>query len=244
VWWAALRDCCAELKHELADVGVVSLSVTTPGLTPMDADGRALGPGILFFDGRSTAQARAIRARVSEEFFLRETCNPPVSGGSSLASILWIRDNQPDVWRKTAKFGHTNTYLVKRLTGRWAIDPSTVSITGLYNTAADDLTWSKPVLDAAGIPEDRLPPLMRSQSVVGAVRPAVADELGVPADAVVLCGGNDAVLAAYSAGLDQPGQIGAIHGCDSDAGDSEGRVHPPLRRRGVQSVAGTGTRDA
>ena len=166
-WWEALRDCCCELKHQLANVGVVALSVTTPGLTPMDAEGRALGPGILFFDGRSAAQARAIRARVGEEFFLRETCNLPVSGGSSLASILWIRDNQPDVWRDAAKFGHTNTYLVKRLTGRWAIDPSTVSITGLYNTAADDLTWSKPVLDAAGIPEDRLPPLMRSHSVVG-----------------------------------------------------------------------------
>lgn len=212
VWWEALRDCCCELKHQLANVGVVAMSVTTPGLTPMDAGGRALGPGILFFDGRSAAQARAIRARVGEAFFLRETCNLPVSGGSSLASILWIRDNQPDVWRDAAKFGHTNTYLVKRLTGRWAIDPSTVSITGLYNTAADDLTWSKPVLDAAGIPEDRLPPLKRSHSVVGTVLPAVADELGLPADAVVLCGGNDAVLAAYSAGLDQPGQIGAICG--------------------------------
>jgi xylulokinase len=212
VWWEALHDCCAELKGELRNVGVVSLSVTTPGLTPMDADGRALGPGILFFDGRSTAQARAIRERVGEDLFLRDTCNLPVSGGSSLASMLWIRDTQPEVWRQAAKFGHTNTYLVKRLTGRWAIDPSTTSITGLYNTAADDLTWSRPVLDAAGIPEDKLPPLMRSHAVVGALLPSAADELGLPADAVVLCGGNDAVLAAYSAGLDEPGQIGAVCG--------------------------------
>jgi sugar (pentulose or hexulose) kinase len=45
---------------------------------------------------------------------------------------------QPDIWR-AARFGHCNTYVVRRLTGRWAIDPSTVSITGL-DTARNDLT--------------------------------------------------------------------------------------------------------
>jgi xylulokinase len=211
-WWQALRECCKEVKHELANVGVLSLSVTTPGLTPMDAEGRALAPAMLFFDGRSTAQARRIRQMLGEDFLLRETCNLPVSGGSSLSSILWIRDHQPDVWNAAAKFGHTNTYLVKRLTGRWAIDPSTTSITGLYNTAADDLTWNAAVLLAAGIPESKLPRLMRSQAAAGTVLPGVASGLGLPADTVVLCGGNDAVLAAYSAGLNEPGQIGAVCG--------------------------------
>jgi sugar (pentulose or hexulose) kinase len=211
-WWQALRECCAEVKNELGGVGVVSLSVTTPGLTPMDADGRALGPAMLFFDGRSAEQARAIRELVGEDRFLRETCNLPVTGGSSLCSILWIRENQPEIWNAADKFGHTNTYLVKRLTGRWAIDPSTTSITGLYNTAADDLTWNTEVLRAAAIPESKLPPLMRSHETAGRILPEVAAELGLPADAVVLCGGNDAVLAAFSAGLTEPGQIGSICG--------------------------------
>ena len=77
---------------------------------------------------------------MGEDYFLKETCNLPVSGGSSLCSILWIRENQPEVWEQAVKFGHTNTYMVKRMTGNWAIDPSTVSITGLYNAAANDLT--------------------------------------------------------------------------------------------------------
>jgi xylulokinase len=211
-WWEALKECCAELKNELRRVGTVSMSVTTPGLTPMDAEGRALGPAILFFDGRATAQAREIRRRVGDDVFLRETCNLPVSGGSSLASILWIRENQPEIWEAAAKFGHANTYLVKRLTGRWAIDPSTTSITGLYNTAADDLTWCGTVLGAAGIPESKLPPLVRSHAVAGRMLPRAAEELGLPAEVEVLAGGNDAVLAAYSAGLREPGQIGAICG--------------------------------
>jgi len=215
IWWHALKECCAEISEDLRNVGVLVLSVTTPGLVAMEADGTALGPAILFFDGRSTDQARAIRVQVGEENLLRETCNLPVSGGSSLASILWIRENQPNIWSAADKFGHTNTYLCKRLTGNWAIDPSTVSITGLYNTASNNLTWNERVLAAAEIPEQKMPPLFHSHKAVGKLLPAVAAELGLGPDCVVLCGGNDAVLAALSAAMVEPGNAANICGtCD------------------------------
>ena len=214
-WWDAIVSACEELAAHTGGVRVVSLSVTTPGLTPMAADGRALGPAILFLDGRSRAQAAEIREKVGEARFLAEACNLPVSGGSSLASILWIRDNQPDVWAAAAKFGHANTYLTRRLTGEWAIDPSTTSITGLYATHRNDLTWNEDVLEAAGLEPDRLPLLMQSFEPVGTILPAVADELRLPAEAVVLCGGNDATLAAWSGGLSDPGHANIISGtCD------------------------------
>ena len=214
-WWQALRESCAEVRESLAAVGTISLSVTTPALTPMAADGTPLAPAVLFFDGRSHEQSRAIRQIVGEDRFLTETGNLPVSGGSSLSSILWFRDNCPDLWARTAKFGHCNTYLLKRMTGEWAIDPSTTSITGLYNTTVSDLTWNTDVLRLAGIREDMLPPLLQSYDPVGTILPAVADELGVPSDATVLCGGNDAVLAALSGGLVEPGDINIVSGtCD------------------------------
>ena len=159
------------MASELAGVGVVSLSVTTPGLTPMADDGSALAPAVLFLDGRSHPQSASIRTRVGEPRFLAEACNLPVSGGSSLSSILWFREERPEVWRAAAKFGHCNTYLVKRMTGRWAIDPSTTSITGLYNTARDDLTWNRAVLELAGIPEEKLPPSSTPTSRSGACCP-------------------------------------------------------------------------
>ena len=211
-WWQALRECCRDAGGLLAAVGTVTLSVTTPGLTPIAADGSALGPAILFFDGRSNEQARRIRGLVGDDYFLSETCNLPVSGGSSLCSILWIRDNQPEVFAAAAKFGHTNTYMVRRLTGRWAIDPSTVSITGLYNTAANDLSWNRRVLDLAGLAPEKLPPLKHSFEPVGRILPEIADELGLPGDTTILCGGNDAVLAALSGGLTEPGGINNICG--------------------------------
>ncbi|NWF91625.1 MAG: hypothetical protein HXY46_01805 [Syntrophaceae bacterium] len=211
-WWWALQDSCAELRDFLSSVGVISFSVTTPGLVPMDEKGRALGPAILMLDGRSHKQAREIRERVGEEKFLRETCNLPVSGGSSLCSILWIRENQPEIWDACSRFGHCNTYMVKRFTGEWAIDPSTTSITGLYNTARHDLTWNRDVLALAEIPESKLPPLMQSYHRAGRILPEVARELGLPEDCDVLCGGNDAVIAALSGGFTSPGDINNICG--------------------------------
>ena len=211
-WWSAIAAACAEIRPHLEGVGVVTMGVTTPGLTPMAPDGRALGPAILMLDGRSHAQAAAIRAAYGEERFLEEACNLPVSGGSSLASILWIRDEQPELWAETAVFGHANTYVVKRLTGEWVIDPSTTSITGLYATARNDLTWNEGVLEAPGIEPELLPKLMQSYDPAGEILPAVADELGLPRDAVVLCGGNDASLAALSGGLSDPGDANIISG--------------------------------
>lgn len=211
-WWHALQDCCAEIKEFLPGVGVISFSVTTPGLVPMAEDGMALGPAILFLDGRSHKQAREIRQRVGEEKFLRETCNLPVSGGSSLCSILWIRENQTEIWDATVKFGHCNTYLVKRFTGEWAIDPSTTSITGLYHTVRHDLTWNKDVLALSEIPETKLPPLIQSYHKAGKILSEVATELRLPEDCDVLCGGNDAVLAALSGGFTAPGDINNICG--------------------------------
>lgn len=215
IWWEALASCCAEAAADLGRVGVITLSVTTPGLTPMAADGSALAPAVLFLDGRSHAQAARIREQVGEQAFLEDSANLPVSGGSSLASILWFRDERPDVWDATSTFGHCNTYITRRLTGRLAVDPSTTSITGLYNTVRDDLSWNQPVLDAAEIPSSLLPPLMRSYEAVGAILPAIAEELGLPRDCVVLCGGNDATLAALSGGITEPGDISIISGtCD------------------------------
>jgi sugar (pentulose or hexulose) kinase len=140
------------------------------------------------------------------------SCNLPVTGGSSLCSMMWIREHQGEIWAKTCKFGHTNTYLVKRLTGHWVVDPSTASITGLYDTRRNNLSWNHHVLERAGISCDKLPELRHSHEVAGTVLPEVAARLGISRECEVLCGGNDAVLAALSAGLREPGQIVDVAG--------------------------------
>lgn len=215
IWWQQVVNGCKSIENELKEVDIVAFSVTTPGLVAMDENGDALTKAILFLDQRSHSQASSIRKKIGEERLLEKACNLPVSGGSSLSSILWIKENLPDVYEKTHKFGHTNTFLIHRLTKKWAIDPSTTSITGLYNTKENNLTWNSEFLKELSLSEDKLPDLYQSYQEVGKIDMEVAKLLGLPETCKVLCGGNDAVLSAFSAGINKPGDILFISGtCD------------------------------
>lgn len=215
IWWNQFIKGCESFGNELKEVEVVTFSVTTPGLVAMDKNGNALTKAILFLDQRSHKQASAVRDKIGTERLLEKACNLPVSGGSSLSSILWIKENQPEVYEEIHKFGHTNTFLVHKLTKKWAIDPSTTSITGLYNTRDNNLKWNTDFLTELSLPVSKFPDLFQSYHEVGQINSDAAELLGLPADCKVLCGGNDAVLSAFSAGINKPGEILLISGtCD------------------------------
>jgi len=211
-WKEAFLAGCRAMAEEIGDVEIVALSGTTPGLTAMDRDGQALSPAILMLDQRSREQARRIIDIVGLDHLLETTANMPVAGGCSLAGILWIRDNVPEVFARTHKFGHSNTYFAHWLTGAFAIDPSSASLTALYNTTANDCTWNAEIARTFGLSLDRLPDLVPACRSVGTVRSPLARELGLTREPHVLIGANDAVLAAYSVGIREPGQIINVNG--------------------------------
>jgi xylulokinase len=211
-WITAFRAGCNALSEVLSEVDAVALSGTTPGMTAMDTQGNALYPAILMLDQRSRRQARQIIAAIGLERLLAETANMPVTGGCSLASILWLRDAEPQVFRKTACFGHSNTFMGKWLSGEFAIDPSSASLTALYNTTANDLSWNADIAAAFGLSVDRLPRLMWAFESPGRMLPQRAKELGFAKEPPVVIGGNDAVLAAYSAGVQEPGEVMNVNG--------------------------------
>ena len=211
-WQKAFADGCRALPDHMAEVDAIALSGTTPGMSAMDADGKALYPAILMLDQRSRAQANHIIKTVGLTRLLEETGNMPVAGGCSLASMLWIRDNHPDIFRKVHTFGHSNTFMAKWLTGKAAIDPSSASLMALYNTVRNDLTWNADIADAFGLSVDLLPELIHSHDSPGRVLGSLAAKLGLSKEPPVVIGGNDAVLAAYSVGISEPGDIINVNG--------------------------------
>jgi len=211
-WKKAFVAGCKAMKDVVCDVDVISLSGTTPGLTAMDAEGEALCPAILMLDQRSRKQARLIIDSIGAKSLLETTANMPVAGGCSLAGILWIKDNCPEVFNKTHKFGHSNTYIARWLTGNFAIDPSSASLTALYNTVRNDLTWNKDIASAFNLSLRQLPKIIQAYESVGRVSKHIARGMGFRKEPPVLIGGNDAVLAAYSLGIEEPGDIINVNG--------------------------------
>lgn len=211
-WQQAFMAGCRQMGDALSVVDVIALSGTTPGLTAMDKKGQALYPAILMLDQRSRPQAARIIETIGIDPLLALTANMPVAGGCSLASILWIRDNVPAIYRKTHVFGHSNTFMAKWLTGKFAMDPSSASLTAMYNTAANDLSWNTDILNAFGLSPSQLPKLIPAYLPAGNLESGIASEIGIKNQPPVLIGGNDAVLAAYSVGIHQPGEVFNING--------------------------------
>lgn len=206
-WWDGFLSCCAQLGPERNEAQAIAFSVSTPGAMAFNAKGDPLTPAVVFMDGRSGAQAQRIRDVIGEERLLEHTSNLPVSGGCTASTILWWKDRQPDVFNDACMFGHTNTFLCKRLTGAWGMDPSTASLSALYNTTANDKTWNAPIADELSIPLQKLPPIINSWEPVGELLPQWADETGLPAGVPVLMGGNDAMCAALTGGVTREGAI-------------------------------------
>lgn len=206
-WWNGFLSCCSSLGDERKQVQALSFSVSTPGAMAFNRDGDPLTPAVVFMDGRSGAQAQRIRDIIGEDVLLEHTSNLPVSGGCTASTILWWKDKQPDIFQSAFYFGHTNTFLCRRLTGQWGMDPSTASLTALYNTTINDRRWNEPIASALGIPVEKLPPIVESSEPVGELMPKRAAETGLPAGIPVLMGGNDAMCAALNGGIDREGAV-------------------------------------
>jgi len=211
-WQQAFTAGCRAMGDLMAAVDVISLSGTTPGLTAMDENGEAVNPAILMLDQRSRPQAQHIIDTIGMSTLLNSTANMPVAGGCSLASILWIKDHAPEIYKKTHVFGHSNTFMAKWLSGKFAMDPSSASLTALYNTVKNDLTWNEEIARCFDLPLARLPELIPAYESTGRLKSRLASDLGLKKEPPVVIGGNDAVLAAYSIGIREPGEIFNING--------------------------------
>jgi len=201
-WWTAV---CVSTKQLLAESGVgcqdvaaITFSGQMMGCVALDREAQPLRKAIIWADQRAVAQAAWVGERVPFAEVYRITGHR-LSSSYSLAKILWLRDHQPDVVRRAYKFTHAKDAIVARLTGIFVTDPSDASGMNLYDLATG--AWSPRILEAAGIDPAQLPEVVPSSAVVGEVRGAVADEVGVPTGTPVVIGGGDGACAAVGAGV-------------------------------------------
>ncbi len=205
VIWRAFEQLLEELDTE----GIIGISFSTlcPSLVMMDAvSGEALHPMILHLDRRSGLQTRRIAESFGTEPFRAITGNPPIPGGISVTSMLWLKDHIEAAGREDIVFGHGVSYFMKQLTGEFSIDPSNASFTGLYETVAYG-DWNGELLEFTGIARNQLPKVIDSYASAGRVTPSAAGRLGLPAGIPVIIGANDTTCSLVGAGAVEPGMM-------------------------------------
>lgn len=201
-WWQAVcastRQLLQETRVKGNDIACITFSGQMMGCVPLDAQARPLRTAIIWADQRSVPQEKWLGERVSPDEVYQITGHK-LSASYSVNKILWVRDNQPDIFESTHKFVHAKDAMVARLTGNFATDVSDASGMNLYDLEGGQ--WSARILEAAELDVEKLPDVHPSTDVVGEVLPDVADEVGVAAGTPVVIGGGDGSCASAGAGV-------------------------------------------
>ncbi len=203
-WWDALVTVLLRLRRAhpaaMAAVQGIGLSTVFPALVPLDAAGLPLRNALLYCDRRSVPQVATLADSIGLARFERVTGNQLTPGTCVLPGILWLKENEPDVFASAHTFGEASTFLLHRLTGRFAVDMTRSSLSGMVRAGAED-RWDPELLAAVGLEPERLPPLLESTTVVGHVSPGAARAAGLPTGVPVVAGAGDAPMSAAGGGV-------------------------------------------
>ncbi len=208
LWWdgsiAAIRSVLASTGVAGDDVVAVGLTGQMHGAVLLDRAGEVLRPAILWNDQRTAAECDVIRKAVGPERLIEITGNDALTGFTA-PKLVWVRDHEPDVWRRIAHVLLPKDYVRLRLTGEYAADKADGSGTQLFDLAARD--WSAEVLGALGIDPAWMPPTFEGPAVTGTVTQAAAAATGLRTGTPVVAGGGDQAANAVGVGAVAEGTV-------------------------------------
>jgi gluconokinase len=190
-------------------INCVGFSAAMHSLIAVDAEGKPLTASIIWADTRSAAWADRLRDEMDgHDLYLRT--GTPIHPMSPLVKLLWLRHEQPDLFHRAARFVGIKEYVVFRLFGRWLVDFSIASASGLFNLEKRD--WDEGALALVGITPERLPMPVPPTYQLEGLDPTLATELGLSRHVAFVIGANDGVLSNLGVDAIRPGDVAVTIG--------------------------------
>jgi len=212
-WWdatvGAIREVIARANVKSEDIAGMGLSGQMHGAVFLDAENNVLRPSILWCDQRTAAECDWITKTIGPEKVIELTSNPVLTGFTA-GKIIWLRNNEPDVYNKVRKVLLPKDYIRFRLTGTFATEVSDASGTSLFNVTKRQWAWE--MLDGTGIPRQWMPDAFESHEVSGRISAEAATATGLAAGMPVVGGGGDQAAGAVGNGIVEPGIISSTVG--------------------------------
>lgn len=198
-WYTQAMEGMKELTAECdkSQVAGISFGGQMHGLVALDKEDQVIRPAILWNDGRTGKQTDYLNQVIGKDKLSEYTANIAFAGFTA-PKILWMKENEPENYKKITKIMLPKDYLAYRLSGVFCTDVSDAS--GMLLMDVKNRCWSKEMLDICGITEEQLPKLYESYEVVGTLKPEVAKELGFSDQVKVIAGAGDNAAAAVGTG--------------------------------------------
>ena len=196
-WWYAVTFTTRRVleRSGVAPQDVLAMVHTTQmlGILPMGGDGRSLRPAIIWLDGRASAQAEWVMRKFLHRRLFALVAGTELTGKDGLPKLLWLKENEPEIYEQMACFLDVNGYLTYRATGKMVFEWSCASAIGLDLKKKD---WMRGLIGYFGLDITKFPPLVRSTDHVGGLTPDAAQECGLLEGTPVFGGSGDSPGAA------------------------------------------------
>ncbi len=206
-WWKAVTETVREVCGGINGSEVAGISLSTQGgtLVPVDAEFNPVRPAIVWSDTRCAEQKELFKKTVGDASVMYQKTGWGLSNGLSAMQIRWMKDNEPENFKKTAMFLSVADYISAKMTGKAIIDISNAGINELIDVRKHK--YDRELLDFCGINENQLPPIYDSSTAIGVLTDKAAEELGLTTDTVLSSGAHDQYAVALGAGVINPGDI-------------------------------------
>ena len=206
-WWKAVCEGIRKLldqdgidPREIAAVGVDG---TSWACLPVDRKGSPLRKAMLWLDRRAVRQAEWMKEQAGEDRLIALSGNP-VEPAYITPKILWVKENEPVVYKNTFKFLQSNAYIVFKLTGAFSQDYSQGY--GFHFFDISRGSWDEDTAEELGIPLELTAKLCHCHEIVGTITAKAAEETGLIPGTPVAAGGLDAACCTLGAGVADPGK--------------------------------------
>ncbi len=206
-WYKATKEnikaVIAKSGIDAADIAAVSLDAATHTAVVMDNDFNVLRPSIYWTDTRSTDEVKYLKENYGE--LIEEQVLHKVDTIWTLPQLLWIKNNEPQIWSRVGKIMFAKDYVRHILTGDYVTDfiEAEGSMMFDYNT----LSWSKELCGLLDLDASIMPEIVKPTDIVGKITKAAAEDTGLCEGTPVLCGTTDTVMEVFAAGGISKGEM-------------------------------------
>lgn len=198
-----IRKVMEESKADPNEIKGIGISGQMHGLVMLDEKKELLRNSIIWCDQRAQLQVEEMLRIMPEEKWMEITANPPLAGWTA-AKILWVKENEPEIYEKCRHIMLPKDYIRFIFTGKLATDVSDAS--GMQLLDVKKRSWSQEILYKLGIERCMLGEVYESQEVVGTLLPELAELCGLSTETAVVAGASDNACAAVGTGVVQEGQ--------------------------------------
>lgn len=243
IYWVSLKyvlkQIFTQLKDKKTEITALAISSQGESFIAIDSEGKPLRNTIVWMDSRSRKEAVIIDREFGAENVYHKTGSPEVDPTWASTKLLWMKVNEPDLFKKIYKILLVEDYLIFRLTGNYAANGALYCSSLLYDINKD--IWWEDMLRFIGITKEHLPALHRSGEKVGVVKKDAANELGFINDPAVVSGGMDQACGCIGTGNISPGIVTENTGSSLNISVTTNKpVFDPKRRVPCQTHAISG----